>query len=110
MYGFDKDNLKAETTILNRMYKTVHDQNNVQSKINFIASENYKANSASCERSFSCLRRLKIYLRTTMGQLRLNSLGILQIEPERSSLIDKDEVIDKFSAAAECRGRRLLLQ
>lgn len=127
MYGFDEDNLKAETTILNRMYKTVHDQNNVQSKINFIASENYKAgfptltrliqlfitiptNSASCERSFSCLRRLKTYLRTTMGQSRLNSLGILQIERERSSLIDKDEVIDKFSAAAECRGRRLLLQ
>ncbi|KAL4098362.1 hypothetical protein QTP88_022991 [Uroleucon formosanum] len=127
MYGFDEDNLKAETTILNRMYKTVHDQNNVQSKINFIASENYKAgfptltrliqllitvptNSASCERSFSCLRRLKTYLRTTMGQSRLNSLGILQIERERSSLIDKDEVIDKFSAAAECRGHRLLLQ
>ncbi|KAL4149541.1 hypothetical protein QTP88_003470 [Uroleucon formosanum] len=127
MYGFDEDNLKAETTILNRMYKTVHDQNNVQSKINFIASENYKAgfptltrliqlfitvptNSASCERSFSCLRRLKTYLRTTMGQSRLNSHGILQIERERSSLIDKDEVIDKFSAAAECRGRRLLLQ
>ncbi|KAL4089149.1 hypothetical protein QTP88_024217 [Uroleucon formosanum] len=127
MYGFDEYNLKAETTILNRMYKTVHDQNNVQSKINFIASENYKAgfptltrliqlfitiptNSASCERSFSCLRRLKTYLRTTMGQSRLNSLGILQIERERSSLIDKDKVIDKFSAAAECRGRRLLLQ
>ncbi|KAL4091756.1 hypothetical protein QTP88_026398 [Uroleucon formosanum] len=126
MYGFDEYNLKAETTILNRMYKTVHDQNNVQSKINFIASENYKAgfptltrliqlfitiptNSASCERSFSCLRRLKTYLRTTMGQSRLNSLGILQIERERSSLIDKDKVIDKFSAAAECRGRRLLL-
>ncbi|KAL4148872.1 hypothetical protein QTP88_003017 [Uroleucon formosanum] len=127
MYGFDEYNLKAETTILNRMYKTVHDQNNVQSKINFIASENYKAgfptltrliqlfitiptNSASCERSFSCLRRLKTYLRTTMGQSRLNSLGILQIERERSSLIDENEVIDKFSAAAECRGRRLLLQ
>ncbi|XP_026811042.1 zinc finger MYM-type protein 1-like [Rhopalosiphum maidis] len=127
MYGFDEDNLKAETKILNRMYKAVHNQSNVQSKINFIASENYKAgfptltsliqlfitiptNSASCERSFSCLRRLKTYLRTTMGQSRLNSLGILQIERERSSLIDKDLVIEKFSAAAECRGRRLLLQ
>ncbi|KAL4090479.1 hypothetical protein QTP88_025306 [Uroleucon formosanum] len=121
---FEENNLYVLNCI---MYKTVHDQNNVQSKINFIASENYKAgfptltrliqlfitvptNSASCERSFSCLRRLKTYLRTTMGQSRLNSLGILQIERERSSLIDKDEVIDKFSAAAECRGRRLLLQ
>jgi len=43
MYGFDEDNLKAEIKILNKTYKTVHNQNNVQLKINFIASENYKA-------------------------------------------------------------------
>lgn len=36
--------------------------------------------TASCERSFSCLWRLKTFLRTTMGQERLSSLGLLQIE------------------------------
>jgi hypothetical protein len=29
MYGFDENNLKAETKILNRMYKTIDNQNNV---------------------------------------------------------------------------------
>lgn len=37
-------------------------------------------NTAGCERSFSCLKRLKTYLRTTMGQERLSSLATLQLE------------------------------
>ncbi|KAL4131711.1 hypothetical protein QTP88_008985 [Uroleucon formosanum] len=65
-------------------------------------------NFASCERSLYCLLKLKTYLRTTIGQSRLNSLGILQIEHETSSLIDKDEVMEKFSASAECKGLLLL--
>jgi len=31
--------------------------------------------SASCEQSFSAMRRVKNYLRTTMGQERFSSLG-----------------------------------
>ena len=38
------------------------------------------ATSCSAERSFSGLRRLKTYLRSTMGQNRLNSLAIVCIE------------------------------
>ncbi|KAL4085217.1 hypothetical protein QTP88_027076 [Uroleucon formosanum] len=37
-------------------------------------------NSASCERSFSCLRRLKTYTRNKIGQERLSSLALLAIE------------------------------
>lgn len=129
IYGFDEDNLKSETVIFNRIYKSEFkdNENNLQSKIHFFASGKYEVgfptltnliklfitiptNTATCERSFSCLRRLKTYLRTTMGQSRLSSLGILQIERERSSQIDTDKVIQKFSAAAECRGRRLILE
>ena len=36
--------------------------------------------SASAERSFSVLKRVKTYLRSTMGQQRLNDLAILAIE------------------------------
>ena len=32
--------------------------------------------SAECERSFSCLKRLKTWLRSTIGQSRLSSLAI----------------------------------
>ena len=38
------------------------------------------ATSCSAERSFSGLRRLKTYLRSTMGQNRLNSLAIVSTE------------------------------
>lgn len=40
------------------------------------------ATSASTERSFSCLKLVKTYARNTMGQGRLSSLAILNIEKE----------------------------
>ena len=43
---------------------------------------------ASAERSFSVLRRLKIWLRSTMTQSRLTQLSILAIEKEKSAEID----------------------
>ena len=36
--------------------------------------------SCSAERSFSALRRLKTYLRSTMGQRRVNNIALLNIE------------------------------
>ena len=52
-------------------------------------------NSASCERSFSCLRWLKTYCRSTTGQERLSSLALLAIE--REVQIDHDKVIKEFN-------------
>ena len=53
--------------------------------------------SATSERAFSTLRMLKSYLRNTIGQSRLHSLGVLQIERERK--IDLKNVISKFASA-----------
>lgn len=53
---------------------------------------------ASCERSFSKLKLIKNYLRSTMSEQRLNSLAILSIERQIASTIDFDEVIDKFAS------------
>ena len=36
------------------------------------------ATSCSAERSFSALRRLKTYLRNTMGQERINSIALIK--------------------------------
>lgn len=44
-----------------------------------------------------------------MGQSRLSNLEILQIERDTSSTINKEDIIKKFSAAAEIRGWRLIL-
>ncbi|KAL4142012.1 hypothetical protein QTP88_004544 [Uroleucon formosanum] len=54
--------------------------------------------AATCERSFSNLKLIKSYLRSTMGQERLSNLAILSIENEVTREIDFQEVIDKFAA------------
>jgi hypothetical protein len=52
--------------------------------------------NVTAERAFSCLKRIKTYLRSTIGQDRLSSLAILNIENEYINLIDLDAVIDEF--------------
>ena len=58
--------------------------------------------TASAERSFSVLRRLKTYLRSTMGEERLNDLEICAIHNE--VVVKKDDIIDCF---AKMHPRRL---
>ena len=45
--------------------------------------------AASCERSFSTLRRLKTWLRNTMGNDRLSSLALLYIHQDIEVCLDK---------------------
>ena len=52
---------------------------------------------ASAERSFSKLKMLKSYLRSTMSQERLNGLAILCIEKEMLEKIDFENVINEFA-------------
>jgi len=53
--------------------------------------------NASGERSFSVLKRVKNYLRSTIGEDRLNDLAILYIEKDIFNQINTDEVIHKFA-------------
>ena len=67
------------------------------------------ATSCSAERSFSALRRMKTYLRSTMGQTRLNSLAILNTERKYSNMsvvTDVDQIIDIFASR---KGRKQYL-
>lgn len=52
--------------------------------------------SASCERSFSALKRIKTYLRSTMQEERLVNLAVLSVEREISQTLNLEDVIDKF--------------
>ena len=52
--------------------------------------------SASAERSFSVLKRIKNYLRSTIGQQRLNDLSILAIEQDLAKSLNFDLVVDIF--------------
>lgn len=53
--------------------------------------------NASGERSFSVLNRVKNYLRSTMGEERLNNLAILYIEQEILNRTDTEKIIDDFA-------------
>jgi hypothetical protein len=51
--------------------------------------------TSTSERSFSSLKRIKSYLRTTMGENRLNGLSLLNIHHHID--IKPEEVIDLFA-------------
>lgn len=53
--------------------------------------------NCSAERSFSCLKRVKNYLRSTQAQNRLNFLMTLAVEADLLSQINFDEVIQNFA-------------
>ena len=54
-------------------------------------------NSCSCEQSFSVLRRLHRWLRSTMGQGRLHELSPLSIEKKQRCKVSQSQVIDRFA-------------
>ena len=54
---------------------------------------------ASCERSFSKLKMIKSYLRSTMSDDRLSALSILSIEKDYVQKLDIDDIIADFAAA-----------
>ena len=64
-------------------------------------------NTAQCERSFSTLKRVKSYLRSTMNEQRLSDLAILSIERELSSNVSLDDAVTEFSGVDG--NRRILL-
>ena len=60
---------------------------------------------AEAERSFSKLKLIKTYLRSTIAQERLDSLAIISIENEAARALDLAELVDQF-AAAKARKRK----
>ena len=54
------------------------------------------ATNSTSERSFSALRRVKTYLRSTMGQQRLNDLILLHVHKEITDSLNLKEVINNF--------------
>ena len=59
--------------------------------------------SATAERAFSALRRLKNFLRSTMSQPRLNHVMILHIHKERTDKLDLTTIAKEFVSINERR-------
>jgi len=58
--------------------------------------------NCSTERSFSALKRIKSYLRSSSKENKLNSLAIMTIEADLTSKIEYNSVIEEF-ASLKCR-------
>ena len=63
------------------------------------------ATNSTSERSFSALRRVKTYLRTTMTQQRLNNLMVLHVHKASTESLDLMNIAREFVAGREGRLR-----
>ena len=54
---------------------------------------------ASAERSFSKLKLIKRYLRSTMAQERLDGLSLLAIESDAAQKLNIDDMVETFAHA-----------
>ena len=59
--------------------------------------------TATAERSFSCLRRLKTWLRSTMSQERLNNLLLVHVHKNVTDSLSLQEIAQEFTAVNEKR-------
>ena len=55
------------------------------------------ATNCSAERSFSLLKRLKNYLRSSKSQDRVKSLAVLHMNSDITKQLDYEDVIDDFA-------------
>ena len=58
----------------------------------------YPVTNASAERSFSSLRRIKTWLRSTMLESRLVGLALMHIHYDMT--IDPDNIVERFSKSS----------
>ena len=95
-HNLENVNLKTANQVVNYLYTNSLDETlpHFTEVVTTLAA--IPATSCSAERSFSCLRRLKTYLRSTMGQDRLSALGLLCIERSHVNQVDINTIIDIF--------------
>jgi len=65
---------------------------------------------ASAERSFSKLKLIKTYLRSSMSNERLSSMAILSIEDKAAADLDKAAIIYRFASSKLKRSKRFGVQ
>lgn len=63
--------------------------------------------NCTTERSFSCLKRVKNYLRSTQHDEKLNSLALFSIENEMLKELNCEDLIDEF-AKTKCRRKPIV--
>nr|CAH7715468.1 unnamed protein product [Callosobruchus chinensis] len=99
--SIDKEVLKAEMTVMRNCIETFPNSYNLMQ----IALA-LPISSSSCERSFSAMRRIKNWLRSSMGQNRFSCLALANIEGEAAKSLKADDILD---ASIKTGNRKILL-
>ena len=68
------------------------------------------SSDSAAERSFSTLRKLKTYLRSTQTQQRLNNLAILNTHHEHAEALDLAEALNEFVSRSQTRRNKFGLR
>ena len=66
--------------------------------------------TCEAERSFSSLRRLKTYLRSTITQQRLNDLTVLTTHRDETEALDLNEAVTEFVSRSQTRRNKFGVQ
>ena len=111
-YQMDYSSLAVEAPLVVNMLSKIADLNEISDALKELAplktafptvikllqlGMTISVTSAKCERTFSTLKRVKSYLRSTMTEERLANLAILSIERDCTDQLDHDEVLKEFS-------------
>jgi hypothetical protein len=59
--------------------------------------------TSSVERSFSVMRRIRNWMRLTMGQERFSSLALLNIESDLTAALDPEQLVQMYASAGNRR-------
>ncbi|KAF0710596.1 Uncharacterized protein FWK35_00036342, partial [Aphis craccivora] len=99
VYNID-DDLKRATffEMLNFIYKNKLQEAYPNISVAYQIYLTMPVTSASCERSFSKLKLIKTYLRSTTEQARLNHLSIISIENKIARQINYEDIINDFAS------------
>jgi hypothetical protein len=119
-YNLNLDDLKQNCETAKILFKDIEDIFNLYEKLNDFSHSMYDllkfvkicltigCVNASCERSFSTLKRVKTYLKNSMTNERLNALALISIERETASTLNLDEFLIEF-AKNHCNRKIALL-
>lgn len=96
----DKEEKEKKKRSFSYLLRTVREGNlqnffpNVEIILRIILS--MAVTNCAGERSFSTMKRVKNYLRNSMGEIKLNALAVMAIESDMTEALDFQEVIEKF--------------
>ncbi|XP_060863223.1 zinc finger MYM-type protein 1-like [Metopolophium dirhodum] len=113
LLDINKLNIKSEMTVARNCINKINNDFNIDDlKITIkkeIFPNIYKmlqvaltlpVSSATCERSFSAMRRIKTLVRTSMHQERFTNLSILHIEKDVTKNIDTECILNELSKSS----------